>query len=111
VIFIHFLHDNSPRCFRKKILRHFRKSCDLSFVPQGLRLLSVAAAPNGAGSRQIPALAALTSDVEFRKIEYICCSLRFLLFFCLASTGAQLIVPHPVNGVLYLKLRDDPETV
>jgi hypothetical protein len=26
-------------------------------------------------------------------------------------TGAQLSVPHPVNGVLYLKLRDDPETV
>jgi len=26
-------------------------------------------------------------------------------------TGTQLIVPHPVNGVLYLKLRDDPETV
>jgi hypothetical protein len=26
-------------------------------------------------------------------------------------TGAQLIVPHPVRGVLYLKLRDDPETV
>lgn len=26
-------------------------------------------------------------------------------------TGAQLIVPHPVHGVLYLKLRDDPETV
>jgi len=25
--------------------------------------------------------------------------------------GAQLSVPHPVNGVLYLKLRDDPETV
>lgn len=26
-------------------------------------------------------------------------------------TGAQLVVPHPVNGVLYLKLRDDPNTV
>jgi hypothetical protein len=26
-------------------------------------------------------------------------------------TGMQLTVPHPVNGVLYLKLRDDPETV
>ncbi len=26
-------------------------------------------------------------------------------------TGAQLAVPHPANGVLYLKLRDDPETV
>jgi hypothetical protein len=26
-------------------------------------------------------------------------------------TGTQLIVPHPVNGVLYLKLRDDPGTV
>jgi hypothetical protein len=26
-------------------------------------------------------------------------------------TGAQLLVPHPANGVLYLKLRDDPETV
>jgi hypothetical protein len=26
-------------------------------------------------------------------------------------TGTQLIVPHPVNGVLYLKLRDDPDTV
>ena len=26
-------------------------------------------------------------------------------------TGMQLIVPHPVNGVLYLKLRDDPATV
>ena len=26
-------------------------------------------------------------------------------------TGAQLTVPHPTNGVLYLKLRDDPETV
>jgi hypothetical protein len=25
-------------------------------------------------------------------------------------TGTQLSVPHPVNGVLYLKLRDDPET-
>jgi hypothetical protein len=26
-------------------------------------------------------------------------------------TGGQLSVPHPVNGVLYLKLRDDPGTV
>jgi hypothetical protein len=26
-------------------------------------------------------------------------------------TGTQLLVPHPVNGVLYLKLRDDPATV
>jgi len=26
-------------------------------------------------------------------------------------TGTQLSVPHPANGVLYLKLRDDPETV
>ncbi len=26
-------------------------------------------------------------------------------------TGMQLSVPHPANGVLYLKLRDDPETV
>jgi hypothetical protein len=26
-------------------------------------------------------------------------------------TGTQLTVPHPVNGVLYLKLRDDPATV
>ena len=26
-------------------------------------------------------------------------------------TGTQLAVPHPVDGVLYLKLRDDPETV
>ena len=26
-------------------------------------------------------------------------------------TGAQLAVPHPVNGVLYMKLRDDPATV
>ncbi|MGB6745656.1 MAG: hypothetical protein WBE38_18555 [Terracidiphilus sp.] len=26
-------------------------------------------------------------------------------------TGTQLAVPHPVNGVLYLKLRDDPSTV
>ena len=26
-------------------------------------------------------------------------------------TGTQLAVPHPVNGMLYLKLRDDPETV
>ena len=25
-------------------------------------------------------------------------------------TGTQLTVPHPVNGVLYLKLRDDPST-
>ncbi len=28
-----------------------------------------------------------------------------------AFTGMQLIVPHPLNGVLYLKLRDDPATV
>ncbi len=26
-------------------------------------------------------------------------------------TGTQLSVPHPVNGMLYLKLRDDPGTV
>lgn len=26
-------------------------------------------------------------------------------------TGTQITVPHPSNGVLYLKLRDDPETV
>ena len=26
-------------------------------------------------------------------------------------TGTQLMVPHPANGVLYLKLRDDPQTV
>jgi hypothetical protein len=26
-------------------------------------------------------------------------------------TGTQVSVPHPVNGALYLKLRDDPETV
>jgi hypothetical protein len=26
-------------------------------------------------------------------------------------TETQLSVPHPVNGVLYLKLRDDPATV
>jgi hypothetical protein len=26
-------------------------------------------------------------------------------------TGTQITVPHPANGVLYLKLRDDPETV
>jgi hypothetical protein len=26
-------------------------------------------------------------------------------------TGAQLPVPHPANGLLYLKLRDDPDTV
>jgi hypothetical protein len=26
-------------------------------------------------------------------------------------TGTQLTVPHPVNGVLYLWLRDDPDTV
>ncbi len=26
-------------------------------------------------------------------------------------TGGQLVVPHPANGVLYLKLRDDPGTV
>ena len=25
-------------------------------------------------------------------------------------TGTQITVPHPANGVLYLKLRDDPET-
>jgi hypothetical protein len=25
--------------------------------------------------------------------------------------GTQLSVPHPTSGVLYLKLRDDPETV
>jgi hypothetical protein len=29
----------------------------------------------------------------------------------LEFTGTQLNVPHPVNGMLYLKLRDDPETV
>jgi hypothetical protein len=29
----------------------------------------------------------------------------------LEFTGTQLSVPHPLNGVLYLKLRDDPETV
>jgi len=29
----------------------------------------------------------------------------------LEFTGTQLSVPHPVNGTLYLKLRDDPETV
>jgi hypothetical protein len=28
-----------------------------------------------------------------------------------AFTGMDLIVPHPVNGVLYVKLRDDPATV
>lgn len=28
-----------------------------------------------------------------------------------AFTGTQLVVPHPVNGVLYLKLLDDPATV
>lgn len=26
-------------------------------------------------------------------------------------TGMQLTIPHPANGVVYLKLRDDPETV
>ncbi|MGP8251470.1 MAG: hypothetical protein ACLQHF_05500 [Terracidiphilus sp.] len=26
-------------------------------------------------------------------------------------TGTQLTVPHPANGLLYLKLRDDPDTV
>ncbi len=26
-------------------------------------------------------------------------------------TGTQVVVPHPVNGVLYVKLRDDPATV
>jgi pyruvate/2-oxoglutarate dehydrogenase complex dihydrolipoamide acyltransferase (E2) component len=26
-------------------------------------------------------------------------------------TGTQLMVPHPAGGTLYLKLRDDPETV
>jgi len=26
-------------------------------------------------------------------------------------TGTQLAVPHPANGVLYMKLRDDPATV
>jgi hypothetical protein len=26
-------------------------------------------------------------------------------------TGTQLVVPHPAQGVLYLKLRDDPGTV
>ncbi len=26
-------------------------------------------------------------------------------------TGTQLAVPHPVDGVLYVKLRDDPATV
>jgi len=26
-------------------------------------------------------------------------------------TGTQLIVPHPVNGTIYVKLRDDPNTV
>jgi hypothetical protein len=26
-------------------------------------------------------------------------------------TGTQLTVPHPANGVLYFKLRDDPATV
>ena len=29
----------------------------------------------------------------------------------LEFTGTQVSVPHPLNGVLYLKLRDDPETV
>ncbi len=28
-----------------------------------------------------------------------------------AFTGTQLVVPHPVNGVLYIKLLDDPATV
>ncbi len=26
-------------------------------------------------------------------------------------TGTQLSVPHPINGMLYLKLRDDPSTI
>lgn len=26
-------------------------------------------------------------------------------------TGTQVVIPHPTNGVVYLKLRDDPETV
>lgn len=26
-------------------------------------------------------------------------------------TGTQLSVPHPANGMLYMKLRDDPATV
>jgi hypothetical protein len=26
-------------------------------------------------------------------------------------TGTQVVIPHPANGVLYLKLRDDPATV
>ncbi len=26
-------------------------------------------------------------------------------------TGTELVVPHPANGVLYMKLRDDPATV
>jgi hypothetical protein len=26
-------------------------------------------------------------------------------------TGTELTVPHPVNGILYVKLRDDPATV
>jgi hypothetical protein len=26
-------------------------------------------------------------------------------------TGTQVTVPHPVNGILYVKLRDDPATV
>ena len=26
-------------------------------------------------------------------------------------TGTQLSIPHPINGLLYLRLRDDPETV
>jgi hypothetical protein len=26
-------------------------------------------------------------------------------------TGTQLGIPHPINGLLYLRLRDDPETV
>jgi hypothetical protein len=29
----------------------------------------------------------------------------------LEFTGTQLSVPHPANGILYLKLRDDPEKV
>lgn len=26
-------------------------------------------------------------------------------------TGTQLVVPHPVNGILYIKLRDDPSAI
>lgn len=26
-------------------------------------------------------------------------------------TGGQMVVPHPTNGILYLKLRDDPQSV